>query len=380
MHHVLRVSEVPLQEPDQDRVHARGYRRAPLVDHGCGAVHTGLGLCQLEAGGTLDRHLHSYEESFFVLEGDVILELDGRAYRLETGDYGVVQVGVPHGWRNTADGPARWLEMLSPQPRSHPRDTFFLGGEVPHTAERPDLADPSVRFLGHFEDPQLPPPHYLQMDGYSGGNVEGISLKMMVDRVLGAQHLTMAMGEFQPGAAGNVHDHPFAAGGRPPSSAAVDTGIGPAAWSGRGWAEPTASSTPGKPRCAGSRHRPPSRRASRPSASPPTGSTWSASWATRARRRYDDEGTVHRRRGSAELGLGRRGVAKPADGGRRRRGGRRPRGRPHHLPRRLSRPLQRAAGQRRPAEPAAHHHPARAGQTTPGLHRGQRPGGQPGDP
>src|SRR5579884_3816277 len=182
MHHVLRVSEVPLQEPDQDRVHARGYRRAPLVDHGCGAVHTGLGLCQLEAGGTLDRHLHSYEESFFVLEGAVILEPDGRAYRLET---------------------------LSPEPRSHPRDTFFLGGEVPHTAERPDLADPSVRFLGHFEDSQLPPPHYLQMDGYSGGNVEGISLKMMVDRVLGAQHLTMFMVEFQPGGAGNVHDHPF---------------------------------------------------------------------------------------------------------------------------------------------------------------------------
>jgi quercetin dioxygenase-like cupin family protein len=209
MHHVVRVSEVPLQEPDEDRAHARGYRRASLVDRGCGAAHTGLGLCRLEAGGTLGRHLHSYEESFFVLEGDAILELDGRAYRLEAGDYGLVQVGVPHGWRNPADGPARWLEMLSPQPRPHPRDTFFLGGEVPDTAERPDLADPSVRFLGRFEDRQLPPPHYLQMDGYSGGNVEGISLKMMVDRVLGAQHLTMFMVEFQPGGAGNVHDHPF---------------------------------------------------------------------------------------------------------------------------------------------------------------------------
>jgi quercetin dioxygenase-like cupin family protein len=209
MHHVARVSEIPLQEPEEDRAHTHGYRRGSLVDHRCGAVHTGLGLCLLEAEGRLDSHLHSYEESFFVLEGNPLLELDGRTYRLEAGDYGVVQVGVRHGWRNPSDRPVRWLEMLSPQPRSRPRDTFFLGGEVPPRGERPDLADPSVRFLGHFEDNQLPPPHYLQMDGYSGGNVEGISLKMMVDRVLGAQHLTMFMVEFQPGGAGNVHDHPF---------------------------------------------------------------------------------------------------------------------------------------------------------------------------
>src|SRR5258708_27669473 len=55
----------------------------------------------------------------------------------------------------------------------------------------------------------MPPPSQLQSDGYRGGNIFGISLKMLVDRMLGAQHLTLFMVEFQPGGEGNIPDHPF---------------------------------------------------------------------------------------------------------------------------------------------------------------------------
>lgn len=192
-------------------VAAEGYRHRSVVSRASGSVHTGLAVAELDPSGAhLQRHLHSYEEAFFVLEGSPILLLGTSSYLLAEGDYGVIQVGVPHAFVNRAHTPARWLEVSSPQPRKQPADTFPLPPtSLPTQGTRPDFADPRTRFLGHFEDGQLPPPSFLQMEGYSGGNVTGISLKMLVDRTLGAQHLNLFVVEFQPGGAGNVHDHPF---------------------------------------------------------------------------------------------------------------------------------------------------------------------------
>ena len=36
--------------------------RASLVDRSVGSVHTGFGLCALAAGGSLNTHVHSFEE------------------------------------------------------------------------------------------------------------------------------------------------------------------------------------------------------------------------------------------------------------------------------------------------------------------------------
>src|SRR5712691_753594 len=90
------------------------------------------------------------------------------------------------------------------------RDTFFFKeGDAPTTGSRPDFRDPTTRYLGHFDNSHMPPHSQLQMDGYRGSNIFGISLKMLVDRMLGSQHLTLFMVEFQPGGEGNIHDHPF---------------------------------------------------------------------------------------------------------------------------------------------------------------------------
>ncbi|HLL79805.1 MAG TPA: cupin domain-containing protein [Ktedonobacteraceae bacterium] len=213
MHLVANYDKAPFAVPPTYEQHSKGYTRIALVDHTIpGAVHTGLGLCRLEAGGILNPHVHFYEEAFFILEGQVLERIEGHDYRLGPGDYGIIQSGVSHALRNSGDQPVRWLEMLSPQPKSpnSERDTFFFKSEgAPITGTPPDFRDPMTRYLGHFDDSQMPPYSLLQMEGYRGSSIAGISLKMLVDHMLGAQHLTLFMVEFQPGGAGNIHDHPF---------------------------------------------------------------------------------------------------------------------------------------------------------------------------
>ena len=212
LHYIGKFEEAAFRLPPGYENYSQGYSRVTLIDHTAGSVHMGLGICQLEQGGTLAPHIQAYEESFFILEGFVLGSIDGRAYQFGPGDYGIILPGVPHAWRTFGEQPVRWLEMLAAQPKppGRERDTFFLKtGSAPTTGSPPDLRDLRTRFLGHFDDSQLPPPGKMQMAGDRGGNIHGISLKMLVDRTLGAQHLTLFMVEFQPGGEGIVHDHPF---------------------------------------------------------------------------------------------------------------------------------------------------------------------------
>lgn len=213
MHHVANYDKASFLIPSAYEKHSQGYARIALVDHNItGAVHTGLGLCKLDTNGTLNSHVHFYEEAFFILEGQVLERINGHDYQLGPGDYGIIQAGVPHALHNIEDQPVRWLEMLSPQPKAsnQERDTLFFKTDTSlSTGSLPDFRDPTTRYLGHFDDAQMPPHALLQMEGYRGTSISGISLKMLVDHMLGAQHLTLFMVEFQPGGAGNIHDHPF---------------------------------------------------------------------------------------------------------------------------------------------------------------------------
>ena len=53
-----------------------------MAEH-TGATHTGLVLVELAGGGHVDTHLHSYESSFFVLDGEPVLAAIGRFYFLD---------------------------------------------------------------------------------------------------------------------------------------------------------------------------------------------------------------------------------------------------------------------------------------------------------
>src|SRR5215210_7719350 len=117
MYHVRRAEEIAFEEPAAYAPHSAGHRRAAIVGAHVGAVHTGITQCRLEPGGAVGEHLHSFEKSFYVLEGRPQLTIEGRTWQLATDDCGLVPLGVPHAWRAPGDGePCRWIEASAPAP------------------------------------------------------------------------------------------------------------------------------------------------------------------------------------------------------------------------------------------------------------------------
>jgi quercetin dioxygenase-like cupin family protein len=220
MHHVRRRDEVTLLSayPHQSRC----FSRAALVDRSVGSVHMEFGLCALGAGGYVNRHVHSFEESFYVLEGAPVLVLDNSAYSLSPGTCGVVPVGIPHAWLKPSREGATWIDMLSPQPRTNgaPADTFFLGPAAAPELRELDIRDPRSRHLFRMSDRDI------DLDTIKSGThadapmvsasmntallaYSGIALKMLVDQRLGAELSSMFMVEYQPGGIAHPHDHPL---------------------------------------------------------------------------------------------------------------------------------------------------------------------------
>ncbi len=209
MHYIGKFNEEALALPPLYEGHSQDYTQANLVDHTCGSVHTGLSIAQLAAGGTLNPHVHSYEEGFYILEGEVLVSINDQAYRLGPGDFGAIKVGTPHAWRNGGAERVRWLQMAAPQPKpaGKERDTFFVkGGAAPTEAEPLDPADPKGNLLGHFDAGQIPPSEEGRI---ASGGLKGVFLKWLIDANFGARHHRMLFLEYQPGVSIGLHDHTF---------------------------------------------------------------------------------------------------------------------------------------------------------------------------
>jgi quercetin dioxygenase-like cupin family protein len=194
---------------------AHGLSVAVMAGADQGSVHLEVALSRLAPGGTISGHHHFYEESFYLLSGEVLLDIDGHRHHLRPNDYGVVLAAVPHAWHNIGEEPAEWFRMRSPQPRStgasigtYPTDE--LG--VPQDGSLIGDPNPTVRHVGHFAENHLPQPGPLAMRGYRGPNVDSVALWMLVDDLIGALHHTMFIVQFIPGASthpGGDHFHPF---------------------------------------------------------------------------------------------------------------------------------------------------------------------------
>jgi mannose-6-phosphate isomerase-like protein (cupin superfamily) len=240
MHYVSKIDESAAGTPILYEKRSAGFRRATYVDRAIGSVHMGTGICYLEPAGVIQPHLHSFEESFYILAGDVIVQMGEQSCALGPGHFGLIGTGVRHAWRNMGDRPVRWLEMQAPQPRpvDYGRDTFFVGGDVPTQAAPPDPANP---LIGHFDESQLPRPGGpSQMEGFNP--VTGVAIKMFVDRTFGAIHQSLFLIQYQPGAKIDPHDHTFeesyfVVGGRVRATAdgkTYDLGPGDVIWTGVG--------------------------------------------------------------------------------------------------------------------------------------------------
>src|SRR5512135_692927 len=80
--HVQKRGDIELSAPAGLEQHAGGLRRATLIGRHVGSVHTGFALVELAPSGWVDTHVHSTEQSFYVLSGNPVLLVEGRAYRL----------------------------------------------------------------------------------------------------------------------------------------------------------------------------------------------------------------------------------------------------------------------------------------------------------
>jgi quercetin dioxygenase-like cupin family protein len=227
MHRVARVDWTFADRPEPPTTNSHGLARAVLVGPEQGAVHTELAVGAFRPGGWLQRHVHSFEEALYVLAGELLIDVDGRAHRLMAGDYAFIPVGTRHSLGNGASEPVRWLSVNTPlrlPADSDRRDTFFADGpfdldELSGRATRPAFGRPTLRLVGHYEGTP-PQAEALAIRDPARGRrpagmdtailaYSGISVKMLVDRHFGAELLTMFTVDYEPGGAAQVHDHPF---------------------------------------------------------------------------------------------------------------------------------------------------------------------------
>ncbi len=180
-----------------------------------GAIHLDVSLVSLVPGEVLDPEWNPYEESFYVLGGTPVVEMEGQSYLLKADDFGYVPVALGHRWSNQGSEHARYLRVRSPQPRDF--GSAALTGSVdmsPWTKPSPvDPTHPSTRLVGHFDRESLPPPGPLQMRGFRSTTARNVGLLMLVDEVVGAVHHTLFMVGFtstdRTMTLGGQHYHPF---------------------------------------------------------------------------------------------------------------------------------------------------------------------------
>ncbi len=217
--HVVRwASEAVYETPEHLADHSEGFTRWSCVDDSfAGAAHTDFGVSRLEPGGRIDGHLHSYEESFHVLEGAVVCDTPEGSVQLVAGDYGLLPIGVPHSWRNIGDVPVRWADLATPQPRaSHDRDTYLVSVAETSDVMPVDVRDPRTRSFGHIDPGNMDSSQQTQDRLAVSASMRtallvysGITVKMMVDTDLGAQLGTMFMVQYEPKGVAGAHDHPL---------------------------------------------------------------------------------------------------------------------------------------------------------------------------
>jgi len=222
-YHVQRAADIVLADAAGAAAeHSSGLTRATLVGRAVGAVHTGLALAEIAPGGHVGAHLHSTEQSFYVLSGHPTLICEGQSHRLSPDECGLLPVGVTHAYRNAGEEPARLLEVNSPVPRtSGPADTFWTGDPVPAGAgEAPDIRDPRTRTFFRLGPGQMDVDNLKIGSAVNAPTVSasmatallaysGIAVKMLVDARLGAVLHSLFMVEYQPGGSALPHDHPL---------------------------------------------------------------------------------------------------------------------------------------------------------------------------
>jgi quercetin dioxygenase-like cupin family protein len=214
---VLRAASVEYRDPGLLAPDSRGYVRCSAVNYELGSVHSDFGMSHLDAGGLVPTHVHSFEETFFVMDGEVVLATSEATVSLRPGDYGVIPVGMPHSWRASDRCSVTWADHFSPPPRAkYGSDTYRVADLASSPSVAVDPRDPRTRSFGAIAAGHLDPKRQSQEQLAQSASMRtallvysGISLKMMVDTDLGAAASTMFMLQYEAHGVAGPHDHPF---------------------------------------------------------------------------------------------------------------------------------------------------------------------------
>jgi quercetin dioxygenase-like cupin family protein len=74
--------------------------------------HMTFGWIELKAGSSVPVHQHVHEQITYIVDGQLDMVIDGKAYKLTAGMYHVIPSNVPHGATAAVD--SRVIDMFSP--------------------------------------------------------------------------------------------------------------------------------------------------------------------------------------------------------------------------------------------------------------------------
>lgn len=217
-HHIVKLhNDLDPRVPAEFERRSNGYTTDSVVDEPAGGVQMGFRLARLAPGGAVETHLHSFEESVYVVTGSLVVDLPDGSFTLVPGDYGLIPQGVPHAFRNLGEGDVSFAEMKAPLPRERfGFDTYFPSPLVVGEPLPIDVRDPRNRVFGHIEPENMDPAMQTQDRLALSASMRtallvysGISVKMMIDSDLGADLSTMFMVQYVPGGFAGAHDHPL---------------------------------------------------------------------------------------------------------------------------------------------------------------------------
>src|SRR4029079_14466722 len=113
VHHVGRIDWSFGDTPASPTASVSGLARQVVVGPAQGAVHTELAVGVLHPGGFIARHVHAFEEALYVLEGELLVELDAHVHDLRQGDFTAMPLGLRHALANRSDRPTRLLSVTT---------------------------------------------------------------------------------------------------------------------------------------------------------------------------------------------------------------------------------------------------------------------------
>ena len=107
VNHYEQISQRPV-----DMEGASGCRVRWLVGPPDGAPNFAMRQFEVAAGGYTPRHSHPYEHEVFVLEGSGVVCEGETEHSLQPGDVVFVRPDEVHQFRNTGDGPLKFLCLV----------------------------------------------------------------------------------------------------------------------------------------------------------------------------------------------------------------------------------------------------------------------------